>query len=89
MSDFKLKDLLNKIAKKYNCKIWINKKIGKRISFIEKAGNEYYLPPEVLYEDSEYIIFCENIHSKDDEYLRKLLLEVIKYARNAEKNSKR
>ncbi|ABR31442.1 hypothetical protein SU69_08115 [Thermosipho melanesiensis] len=89
MSDSRLKELLNTIVKKYNCKIWINKKIGKRTSFVEKAGNEYYLPPEVIYEDEEFIIFSENLNKKDDDFLKKILHEVIEYARNIEKNTKR
>lgn len=81
MSDCNLKSILEKIARKYNCKIWINKKIGRRISFIEKAGNEYYLPPMVVYEDDKFIIFVENL-KRSDEKLKKLIQEVVDCARN-------
>ncbi|MBO8160213.1 MAG: hypothetical protein H0Z24_01135 [Thermosipho sp. (in: Bacteria)] len=63
--------------------MWICEKIGRRISYIEglKAGNEYYLPPEILYEDEKYVIFTENL-SKKDEKLFKLIHEVIENVRN-------
>ncbi|MDK2886481.1 MAG: hypothetical protein PWP54_1039 [Thermosipho sp. (in: thermotogales)] len=84
MSDFeKLKELLEKISVKYNCKIWIAQKIGKRISFINKlkAGKEYFLPPKILWENENFVIFSENLNSLDAE-LQQLLNEVIDIVRN-------
>jgi hypothetical protein len=80
MSDFEvLKKLLEQIAEKYKCKIWIAQKIGKRISFVKnlKAGNEYFSPPQILWENQKYIIFAENVNSLDDNFQKKLN-EVIK-----------
>ncbi|QTA37677.1 hypothetical protein JYK00_08090 [Thermosipho ferrireducens] len=84
MSDFKkIKEILEKIARKYNCKIWICEKIGKRISFIEglKAGKEFFMPPQIVYEDNEIIIFTENLTETNDEF-HTLLKEVIYLVHN-------
>ncbi|MBO8140157.1 MAG: hypothetical protein J7J43_00300 [Thermosipho sp. (in: Bacteria)] len=80
MSDFKtLKNLLEQIAEKYNCKIWIAQKIGKRISFIKnlKAGKEFFTSPKILWENENFIIFAENVNSIDNNF-QETLNEVIK-----------
>ena len=63
MSDSDVRKVLEEIAEKYDCKVWIARKIGKRISFIPglKAGKERFLPPEVVYEDEKIVIFSEGL----------------------------
>jgi len=63
MSDSDVKKVLEEIAKRYDCKIWIAKKIGRRISYISglKAGKERFLPPDVVYEDEKIVIFSEGL----------------------------
>jgi len=63
MSGSDVKKVLEEIARKYDCKIWIAKKIGRRISYISgmKAGKERFLPPDVVYEDEKIVIFSEGL----------------------------
>ncbi|AAD36343.1 hypothetical protein THMA_1293 [Thermotoga maritima MSB8] len=80
MSDFKR--ILEEIAEKYNCKIWISEKIGKRWSFYRdlKAGREKFLPAELLVENERFGVFAEDFpEDKRDEViplLQKILDEL-------------
>ncbi|HIP92151.1 MAG TPA: hypothetical protein EYH25_01650 [Thermotoga sp.] len=80
MSDSETKKILEEIAKKYDCKIWIAKKIGKRISYISglKAGKEKFLPPEVVYEDEKIVIFSEDLPEKAKGTVAKKILQSLK-----------
>ncbi|MBZ4661450.1 MAG: hypothetical protein JG779_604 [Thermotoga sp.] len=80
MSDFKR--ILEEIAEKYDCKIWISEKIGKRWSFYRdlKAGREKFLPAELLVENERFGVFAEDFpEDKRDEViplLKKILEEL-------------
>ncbi|AIY88800.1 MULTISPECIES: hypothetical protein [unclassified Thermotoga] len=80
MSDFKR--ILEEIAEKYDCKIWISEKIGKRWSFYRdlKAGREKFLPAELLVENERFGVFAEDFpKDKRDEViplLKKILDEL-------------
>jgi histidinol phosphatase-like enzyme len=70
MSDFKR--ILEEIAEKYDCKIWISEKIGKRWSFYRdlKAGREKFLPAELLVENERFGVFAEDFpEDKKDEVI--------------------
>ncbi|PLV59981.1 hypothetical protein [Thermotoga sp. KOL6] len=60
MLDFK--KILEEIAEKYDCKIWISEKIGKRWSFYKdlKAGREKFLPAVLLLENGKFGVFAED-----------------------------
>jgi len=64
--------LLLLIASKFKCKIWVCEKIGKRISYIQglKAGEERYLPAQVVFANERYAVMCEAEHVSE-----KLILE--------------
>ncbi len=66
MSDSEVMNLLSQIVKEGG-KVWVAKRIGRRISYIEglKAGEELFLPPEVLYDDGQIIVFCEGIKNME------------------------
>ncbi|ADA67602.1 conserved hypothetical protein [Thermotoga petrophila RKU-10] len=80
MSDFKR--ILEEIAEKYDCKIWISEKIGKRWSFYRdlKAGREKFLPAELIVENERFGVFAEDFpKDKRDEViplLKKILDEL-------------
>jgi histidinol phosphatase-like enzyme len=70
MSDFKR--ILEEIAEKYDCKIWISEKIGKRWSFYRdlKAGREKFLPAELIVENERFGVFAEDFpEDKKDEVI--------------------
>ncbi|ABQ47511.1 hypothetical protein Tpet_1503 [Thermotoga petrophila RKU-1] len=70
MLDFKR--ILEEIAEKYDCKIWISEKIGKRWSFYRdlKAGREKFLPAELLVENKRFGVFAEDFpEDKKDEVI--------------------
>jgi len=56
--------LLLQIASEFGCKIWVCEKIGRRISYIQglKAGEERYLPAQVVFENERYAVMCEIEH---------------------------
>lgn len=80
MLDFKR--ILEEIAEKYDCKIWISEKIGKRWSFYRdlKAGREKFLPAELLVENERFGVFAEDFpEDKKNEViplLKKILEEL-------------
>ncbi|MCX7653475.1 MAG: hypothetical protein N2Z58_02200 [Fervidobacterium sp.] len=60
MSDFeKLSKLLSPIAERFNTKVWICEKIGKRLSCIARAGQESYTEGFIVYEDDKYVVFSQ------------------------------
>jgi len=60
MSDFeRLSQLLMPIAQKFNTKIWVCEKIGRRLSCIARAGEETYSESYQIYEDERYVVFAE------------------------------
>ena len=80
MSDSDVRRVLEEIAEKYDCKVWIARKIGKRISFISglKAGKERFLPPEVVYEDEKIVIFSEGLPEHLREEVARRILKSLK-----------
>ncbi|MGB4263428.1 MAG: hypothetical protein WBJ29_07860 [Fervidobacterium sp.] len=59
-SDFeKLSEFLKPYAEKLNTKVWICKKVGKRMSCIARAGSENYSEAFVSCEDENYVLFTE------------------------------
>lgn len=77
------KNLLEEISKDFNCKVWVCRKIGKRISFINdlKAGIERFEQPKILYQDSEFIVFAQvqEIH-KELIDLAKKVVDCVRYS---------
>ena len=80
--------MIQKMADDFKCKVWVCKKIGKRISFIQglKAGVERFESPKIIFEDEEFVIFAqtEDICPELIESARK----VINCVRNSAKNNK-
>ncbi len=70
-------DVLKEIVKKKGGKIWVARRIGKRISYIDglKAGEELFIPPEVIYDDGMIVVFSEGIHI--DEWVKSKLEEFV------------
>ncbi len=50
---------LERLAKKYGVRIWVCRRIGRRWSFIEGAGEERVLPSELIYESDETGVFVQ------------------------------
>ncbi len=50
---------LEKISEKYNIRIWISEKFGKRWSYITGSGEERFLPARLIGEIKNYGIFVE------------------------------
>jgi len=71
MSDSEAKKLLAYIAKKYDCKIWLTKRIGKRLAYISemKAGEEKFLPANKVYERDDIVVFSEGLDTLNSEIL--------------------
>ncbi|HBJ80898.1 MULTISPECIES: hypothetical protein [Pseudothermotoga] len=55
------KKILEHISEKFHCKVWVCKKVGRRISFINdlKAGIEKFEPPQVICEDDRYVVLAQ------------------------------
>ena len=66
-------EILKEIVEKKGGKIWVAKRIGRRISYIDglKAGKEMFIPYEIVYDDGEYVVFAEGIDI-DEWVLRKV-----------------
>ncbi|MCD6551114.1 hypothetical protein [Thermotoga sp.] len=77
MSDFK--KILEEIAEKYDCKIWISEKIGKRWSFYRdlKAGREKFLPAELLVENGRFGVFAEDFPKEKKGEVIPVLKEIL------------
>jgi len=59
-SDFeKLSDFLKPYADNLDTKVWICRKVGKRMSCIARAGSENYSEAFISYEDEKYALFTE------------------------------
>lgn len=68
MSDFeKLSDFLKPYADNLDTKVWICRKVGKRMSCIARAGSENYSEAFISYEDENYVLFTEREITRDDE----------------------
>lgn len=67
MSDSEIKKILEDLAQRYDCKIWLAKRIGKRLAYIDgmKAGKEKFLPAKELYEDRGIVILSEGLDKMD------------------------
>ncbi len=78
--------LLEKIAERFGCKIWVCEKIGKRISHIPglKAGEERFVPPMVGFEDENYVVFVQV--NEMSEQLRTMCEKVIECVRSDRKD---
>lgn len=81
------KEMLQKIAEDFNCKVWVCEKISKRVSFIKdlKAGVERFEAPKVIVEDDRYVVF-----GQVDEICPKLIdaaWKVIDCVRHSAKNT--
>ncbi len=67
-SDFeKLSDFLKPYADNLDTKVWICRKVGKRMSCIARAGSENYSEAFISYEDENYVLFTEMEITSDDE----------------------
>lgn len=82
------RELIQKMAQDFKCKVWVCEKVGRRISFIQglKAGNESFEPPKVVFEDEKFVVFAqvENEYPQLVEAARK----VIDCVRNSTKDRK-
>lgn len=79
MSGSEILKLLEEIAKKYDCKIWISEKVGKRWSCYGnlKAGEEQFLPAELVLESGRFGIFAENFPWNRREELLPILSRIL------------
>ncbi|MCX7812758.1 hypothetical protein [Pseudothermotoga sp.] len=86
MSD--CEELLRMIAQRFDCKIWVCEKMGKRISHVRglKAGEEKYIEPTVVFEDERYIVFVESEELCNE--LKELCAKVIECVRGFTKDFK-
>jgi hypothetical protein len=50
---------LEVLSKKYDIRIWLCKKTGRRWSFIIGAGDQKPLPSELVFEEGDYGIFVQ------------------------------
>ncbi len=82
------RELVQKMAQAFKCKVWVCEKFGKRVSFIQglKAGPERFEPPRVVFEDEKFVVFAqvENEYPQLVEAARK----VIDCVRNSTKDHK-
>ncbi|MFZ5951301.1 MAG: hypothetical protein ACOYXC_11375 [Candidatus Rifleibacteriota bacterium] len=58
---------LEVLSKKYDIRIWLCKRIGRRWSFLVGAGEQRSLPSELIYENPEYGIF---VQGEDFDHIR-------------------
>ena len=81
MSDSEVLSILREISRRTGGKIWVARRLGRRISYIEglKAGEELYIQAEILLDDGEYVIFGEGV--KRSEWLDERLEKVVKILR--------
>ncbi|MDI6862324.1 MAG: hypothetical protein QMC97_02940 [Pseudothermotoga sp.] len=84
MSD--CEELLKRIAERFNCKVWVCEKVGKRTSHIPgmKAGEERFVPPMVGFEDEEYVVFVQVDEMSDQ--LKDMCGKVIECVRSDRKD---
>ncbi len=83
MLDSEIKRILRKLVEDGG-KVWVAKRIGKRISYIEglKAGKESFLPPEIIWDDGEIVVFAEKVVvNEDKEKLLEKLSQILKEKR--------
>ncbi len=50
---------LSSIAKRYNIRVWIAEKMGRRWSYVVGAGKELFLPSRMIAKIGKYAIFVE------------------------------
>ncbi len=50
---------LERLAKAYNIRIWLCRRMGRRWSFVEGAGPERVLPSELVFENAETGVFVQ------------------------------
>ena len=81
MSDSEVLSILKEISRRTGGKIWVARRMGRRVSYIEglKAGKELYAPAEILLDDGEYVIFGEGM--KRSEWLDERLEKIVKILR--------
>ncbi len=58
---------LKVLAKKYDIRIWLCKKIGRRWSFLVGAGDQRPLPSELIFETEEFAFFVQGEDFARDE----------------------
>lgn len=76
---FTFKERIEEIIDKKKMKLWLSKKIGKRVEYIFKVGQEQFSSPQKIAEDKNYILLGQGIDERlskkleDDfnQYLRK------------------
>lgn len=50
---------LERLAKTYDVRIWVCRRIGRRWSFLAGAGEERVLPSELVFENEETGVFVQ------------------------------
>lgn len=55
-----LKSKIDQLYEQYGTKVWLSKKIGKRVSFVYAKGTGFEIPPVKIYENNTYIVFLES-----------------------------
>ncbi len=50
---------LERLARTYDIRIWLCRRMGRRWSFIEGAGPERVLPSELVFENAETGVFVQ------------------------------
>ena len=82
MSGSELKRILEDIVREKGGKIWVARRIGRRISYLNglKAGEEMFESSKILHDDGEYVIFAEGI--AEDEWVKKKIKEFMNLLKN-------
>jgi len=63
---------LEVLSKKYDVRIWLCKKTGKRWSFIIGAGEQRSLPSELIFEEDEYGVFVQGESYDEGSLIREI-----------------
>ena len=50
---------LNRLAQRYNIRVWVAEKMGKRWSYVVGAGEEFFLPSQMIAKIGKYALFVE------------------------------
>ncbi|AGB42496.1 hypothetical protein Halha_2624 [Halobacteroides halobius DSM 5150] len=60
---------VSNIVDKAKMKVWLARKYGKRVEHIFKVGEEQFTSPEVIVENSDYVLLGQNIKEKKEELI--------------------